>query len=184
MTHTHLGNGSFTPSQTFIRYVCIRADTSDPGLATAVESLAKRLAAEGQIQNADSSIKHGYGVALCGSSGNRRTVSLFANGHRRLEVREGAANLWRCDLVGHRDAILDLATSNDGRRLATASADGTVRLWDGTSGQEVLVLNIEAERLFFSPDDRWLCVLTGGCWRMLDSLRHREVLRRRVPAGG
>jgi WD40 repeat protein len=45
--------------------------------------------------------------------------------------------------------------SPDGKRLATASADGTVRLWNADNGQEVLTLRAHTDPVndvCFSPD--------------------------------
>ena len=36
---------------------------------------------------------------------------------------------------------LSVAFSRDGKRLALACADGTVRVWDAGTGQETLTLN-------------------------------------------
>ena len=43
-------------------------------------------------------------------------------------------------LRGHSASVSALAFSPDGRRLATASIDRTVKLWDMATGDEVLTL--------------------------------------------
>ena len=54
--------------------------------------------------------------------------------------------------------------SPDGTRLATSSRDVTAKLWDATTGQEVLTLasddRLGLHSLAFSPDGKWLA--TGG----------------------
>jgi WD40 repeat protein/tRNA A-37 threonylcarbamoyl transferase component Bud32 len=60
---------------------------------------------------------------------------------------------------GHEDAIKSLVYSPDGRRLATASRDRTVRLWNALTGQEVLVLRghtLGVSCVAFSSDGRWI----------------------------
>jgi WD40 repeat protein len=70
--------------------------------------------------------------------------------------------------TGHSDVVLSVALSPDGRGVLTGSRDGTARLWDVATGQEVrrfeghggflrpgAVLSVA-----FSPDGRW--ALTGS----------------------
>jgi WD40 repeat protein len=59
----------------------------------------------------------------------------------------------RCQ--GHREGIVAVAFSPDGRRLASGAYDRTLRLWDATTGKELAVLRGHRGRIMdvaFSPD--------------------------------
>src|SRR6266566_4414586 len=86
------------------------------------------------------------------------------------------------ELTGHKGPVVALAYSPDGRTLASASADGTARLWDLTTGTLTATLQSPAARAYcvaFSPDGKSLAVGFGGprglvqLWD-LDPLRRRE----------
>jgi serine/threonine protein kinase len=77
--------------------------------------------------------------------------------------------LWRLchssllTLPGHTDWVYSVAYSPDGKRLASASADRTVKVWDATSGQLALTLKEHTDPVFggalsvaFSPDGQRL----------------------------
>jgi WD40 repeat protein len=67
---------------------------------------------------------------------------LAASSSHKPEIR-----LWDADtgtemtpLRGHGGGVLDLATDAGGRRLASAGADGALRVWDLSTGQECLTV--------------------------------------------
>jgi WD40 repeat protein len=64
-------------------------------------------------------------------------------------------------LKGHAGGGACYAFSPDGKRLAGASGDGVLTLWDAATGQEVLVLKehagkVAGQAVAFSPDGRRL----------------------------
>ncbi|MGD9050014.1 MAG: BTAD domain-containing putative transcriptional regulator, partial [Anaerolineae bacterium] len=61
----------------------------------------------------------------------------------------------RLTMAGHEAQVWGLAYSHDGARLATGSHDGTAKVWDAHSGQEVLSLDAHAmpiQAVALSPD--------------------------------
>ena len=76
-----------------------------------------------------------------------------------------------------------MAYSPDGRRIASASDDGVVKLWDAEDGHLILTApeKIESARgVAFSPDGLHLAVAGGdGAVRVLDARTGRLVLTTR-----
>lgn len=59
----------------------------------------------------------------------------------------------------HGGSFMALAYSPDGKWIATTGHDGTVRLWDASSGKAVRVLGRDKERRLFYVSSRWLFCL-------------------------
>ncbi|GAA3292886.1 hypothetical protein GCM10020295_13310 [Streptomyces cinereospinus] len=73
----------------------------------------------------------------------RGLMAALAAGHARIR------------LDGHTDTVRDIAWSADGRLLASASRDGTARVYDAASGRQLSVLPCDGamvESVSFSPD--------------------------------
>ena len=64
-------------------------------------------------------------------------------------------------LAGHTDQVGSVSFSSDGNTLATGSWDGTVKLWDVMTQQDIATLRSEGDRLSFSSDGE---TLATGSW--------------------
>ena len=59
-------------------------------------------------------------------------------------------------LKGHSQAVTNVAISADGKRVASASRDQTVKIWDTSSGEAILSLKAASIGVALKPDGNWL----------------------------
>jgi len=82
-------------------------------------------------------------------------------------------------VLDHKDEVNAVTWSPTGDRLATASRDGTAKIWDASTGEELLNLSHEGEVLYavWSPDGtNLLSIDVGGLAKIWDPINGQELV--------
>jgi WD40 repeat protein len=123
-------------------------------------------------------------VACSAGPSNDWVAAGDASGNLILRLARGTV----VPLYGHSDTITAIASSPDGRYLATASNDGIARIWDASTGRAVTVVAGDGAGLTdvqFGPGDGLaLTVDTPGFVRIWDTGIGEPVTQLRTPAQG
>jgi WD40 repeat protein len=102
-------------------------------------------------------------VAQVGSASGGEASRSKEYSSSAVVIREMASGRVIHTLTGHSAEVVSLTFSPDGRRLATASFDRTIKLWDVQTGQDVFTLRGHTAGLVclaFSPDGNE--IVSGG----------------------
>jgi WD40 repeat protein len=96
-----------------------------------------------------------------------------------VEGQTGSALVWDVTtnkstlLKGHSERVATIQFDRSGKRIVTASWDGTTRIWDQSSGKELIRLVQPKGRTFtagFSADGEWIATSLNGnilrLWRV------------------
>jgi serine/threonine protein kinase len=119
----------------------------------------------------------GHSDAITGLAllGDKQVVT--ASRDRTLRLWDAASGREKQTLTGHKQEVLCLAASPDGKLLASGDSGDTILLWDAITGNQLARLKKHADRvmsLAFSPDSKRLA---SGCWNgeiLIWDLRDRE----------
>jgi len=112
------------------------------------------------------------GTRLASSADYSRTVKVS-------DARTGKTTLI---LKGHTTRVESVAWSRDGKRLASADKSGTVKIWDGATGNETLQIRAcdQLQTVSWSPDGSRLASAgpsgSIGCMQIWDTASAKQLL--------
>ncbi|MGH7226524.1 MAG: WD40 repeat domain-containing protein, partial [Gemmataceae bacterium] len=121
------------------------------------------------------------GIVIRSKDSTFTSTTLYGVGAGQLYLYDLRSARQFRTLKGHRGAIRSLALSGDGRLLASASADHTVRLWELISGTTLFVLPAGKACYPYpvtalSPDGRLLAIGTESTLRLYSTATGKSVL--------
>jgi mono/diheme cytochrome c family protein len=174
------------PDQEPINFVTQRYEATLDGLTAAAE-LGLSVAEFGRLLKEHPDQARIFGTLLAGGGTVQREVfqANFAELARRLlvmQAAEAARAAPRADaaFAGHTGTVNTIIFSPDGQTAASASDDGTVRIWDVPSGKRLAMLaghKAEVYAIAFSADGRFLLSAGGDRLVRLWDLQTRTEMR-------
>jgi RNA polymerase sigma factor (sigma-70 family) len=105
---------------------------------------------------------------------------------RTVQLWDAASGKPGRKFAGHDGSVLQVAFTPDGQNMVTTGGDGTVRVWDTTSGQEMDKLSFRARLVGMSADGKTLTAVSTGpqgranqtTFLVWDMTAHKERMRR------
>lgn len=87
---------------------------------------------------------------------------------------------------GHSDGVFSIAWSPDSKRIASASSDKTVQVWDATTGKHILTYSEPSSSVSdvaWSPDGRSIASLDDNNVQIWDAVSGNPILTYQYPPG-
>jgi WD40 repeat protein/serine/threonine protein kinase len=115
---------------------------------------------------------------------------LTLSSKRSIEIHDVATKALQLQLFGHLGHVTGASWSPDGAFVATTALDGSIRLWDASTGDQLEVIHYPGRQAWvdFAPDGRFLAAEDDGLAmiRQLPTYRGgaealQQLLRCRVP---
>ncbi|RCW72412.1 caspase family protein [Pseudorhodoferax soli] len=125
-------------------------------------------------------------IAMASDGSLLATGSGITDPSQRAGIADNSLRLWSATdgrllatMAGHLDAIVDVHFLEDGKRLATASADGTARLWNIERKSEIARFGSSGEKFLavaLSPDEDYLAAATESNAALVWSVKTGQLL--------